>query len=62
MITRVRYPNGQVIGAEYDSRGNPLKVTDSSSVSATYATTSYVWDPKWDEVTRITRPEGDFGR
>ena len=61
LVTRVRYPNGQVMGAEYDSRGNPLKVTDSSTVSGgRYATRSYVWDPKWDEVTRITQPEGDF--
>jgi RHS repeat-associated protein len=56
LVTRVRYPTGQVIGAVYDSlRGNLLSSTDSS----TGATTTYTWDPKWDAVRKITKPLGD---
>lgn len=36
-------------------------LTDSSTfIGGQYATTLYEWDPKWDFVTRITPPEGDF--
>jgi len=61
LVTRMRYPSGQIIGATYDSlRANILSSTDSSSVQASrYATTQYEWDPKWDAVRKITRPEGD---
>jgi RHS repeat-associated protein len=56
LVTRVQYPSGQILGAVYDSlRGLLLSSTDSSIG----ATTSYVWDPKWDAVRKNTRPLGD---
>jgi RHS repeat-associated protein len=61
LVTRVQHPNGKVAGAVYDSRGNLQSLTDSSTyIGGQYATTTYEWDPKWDFVTRITPPEGDF--
>ncbi len=60
LVTRLQYPTGQVISAAYDSRGNVTSTTDSSAVSGgRYATTTYEWDPKWDAVRKITRPERD---
>jgi RHS repeat-associated protein len=45
--------------ATYDARGRMLTATAPSS-SGQPATTTYVWDTKWDQVTKITNPEGDF--
>jgi len=58
--TRVEYPNGRVVTATYDSRGNIPSTTDwSASRGGRYATTLYEWDPFWDAVTRVTLPEGE---
>lgn len=60
LVTRLQRANGQVVAATYDSRGRALSVTDSSTfLGTTYATTSYQWDTKWDDVTQITQPEGN---
>ncbi len=60
-VTRVRYPNGRIVGAVYDSaRADLLATTDSSNVqNGRYATTTYRWDPTWDFVTAILPPEND---
>jgi RHS repeat-associated protein len=58
--TRVEYPNGRVLTATYDARGNVSSSTDWSAVQGgRYATTLYEWDPYWDAATRITLPEGE---
>jgi RHS repeat-associated protein len=60
LVTKLVYPNGRALGAVYDARGNVLSVTDSSVFQNNkYATTLYAWDPKWNFVTRIIRPELD---
>jgi RHS repeat-associated protein len=65
LAARVRYPNGRIVGATYNSRALPLEVTDSSVFRDTlatrlYATTRYEWDPQWPFVTKITLAEGEF--
>lgn len=56
-VTRLRHPNGQVLGAVPDPRGNLQSETDSSLVSGgQYATTAYTYDGKFDFVTSITPP------
>jgi YD repeat-containing protein len=67
LVSRIQYPRAtptsapQMLGATYDARGNLTSVTDSSTTSGgRYATTTYAWDTKWDAVTRVTQPEGDF--
>lgn len=60
LVTRVQAANGQVTAATYDTHGNIISLTDSSTRrSQTYATTSYEWDPKWDFVTNIRHAEND---
>ena len=60
LVTRLQRANGQVLGSTYDTRGRLLTVTDSSTFrGTTYATTSYQWDTKWDDVTQVIQPEGD---
>gem|GEM_PF-675067 len=68
LVTRVRSPGGQVSGATYDSHGNVTSMTDSTTymdpdgsgpLSATYATTRYAWDMKWDFATKTVNPAGD---
>jgi RHS repeat-associated protein len=69
LVTRIEYPRSnptstpQVLGMVYDNRGNLRFLTDSSTSSgAKYATTAYEWHPQWDDVTKVTNPEGDFVR
>jgi YD repeat-containing protein len=59
LVTRMVTPAGLVVDATYDARGR-LVSRSQPSPSGALATTSYQWDPKWDQVTRITNPEGDF--
>jgi RHS repeat-associated protein len=59
-VTRVRDPNGHVISAVYDPRGNLQSETDSNIVSAgTYATTAYRYDGTFDFTTKIDPPLHD---
>ncbi|MGH2607479.1 MAG: RHS repeat-associated core domain-containing protein [Tepidiformaceae bacterium] len=66
LATRVQHPNGRIVGATYDRRGNVASVADSSVLAVIYppqyATTHYEWDQKWDEVTLITLPNGQLTR
>lgn len=60
LATRVRYANGRVVSATYDTRGNVVQATDSSVYQGgEYATTRYEWDTAWDFVTKIVPPERD---
>jgi RHS repeat-associated protein len=47
--------------ASYDDRGNLRASTQIApyDVPGVDATTTYAWDPKWDEVVRVTLPEGE---
>jgi RHS repeat-associated protein len=47
--------------ATYDDRGNLRASTQVGpyNVAGVDATTTYAWDPKWDEVVRVTLPEGE---
>ncbi len=71
LVTRLRAPSGQITSATYDAHGNVASVTDSATYmdpdgsgpeGATYATTHYSWDPKWDFLTRTIDPAGDSSR
>jgi RHS repeat-associated protein len=62
LVTRLRQPNGQILGATYDARGNLATSTDTTGYDparALYPTTRYTWDQKWDVVTRVINPEND---
>lgn len=65
LVTRVvhpAHPGGQrTDSATYDARGNLASQTEVAPYGAAQgdATTTFEWDPKWDAVTRITRPEGE---
>ena len=65
LATRVQHPNGWVLAARYDGRGNLRSLTDSSMASGSvYATSRYSWDQRWDQPTRVISPmgvEADFG-
>ncbi len=57
---RVQNPVGRVMLAEYDVRGNPLRIIDSvTPIPAQRDTTRYAWDGKFDQLTRIVPPERD---
>ncbi|HEU0051971.1 MAG TPA: RHS repeat-associated core domain-containing protein, partial [Longimicrobium sp.] len=59
-VTGVRHPNGRVVSATYDARGNLETSTDWSTQSGgRYATTLYRWDAYWDHVVQVTAPEGE---
>lgn len=46
--------------ATYDAHGNITTVADSMPYGdGRVATTRYEWDPKWDFVTKIVKPEND---
>jgi len=61
LVTKVRYPNGRVVTATYDGRGNIMSSTDSSVApqNGKYATTRFVSNTKWDFDSIIAPPEGD---
>ncbi len=60
LATREQMPNGNVMLATYSSRGNDSTSTDSVPVKGgSPATTRYLFDPKWDYVTRIVHPMND---
>jgi RHS repeat-associated protein len=59
VVTQLTTVTGHTIAATYDERGRILTSSEPSTSGLT-ATTTYVWDGKWDQVTRITNPEGDF--
>ena len=65
LVTRVDSPHGRVQVASYDTHGNVLSITDSSSHrinlgQTLYGTTSYQWDLQWDRPIKITLPEGPY--
>ncbi|MBK8250470.1 MAG: hypothetical protein IPK85_24195 [Gemmatimonadetes bacterium] len=45
--------------ATYDARGRIVSQT-APAPSGVSGTTSVTWEPKWDQVTRITNPSGDY--
>jgi RHS repeat-associated protein len=51
---------GYTTVATYDDRGRILTLSAPGTSDPGTATTTYQWDPKWDEPTRITNPEGDL--
>lgn len=57
LVTEVVQANGWRVTASYDARGNLAASTDYGFGGA--PTTSYTWDQKWDQLTKIKRPEGD---
>src|SRR6267143_4438151 len=60
LVTRVAYANGRVVSAAYDSHGNIISATDSSSSQGgRYATTTYRWDMVWDFVSGVFPPGND---
>ena len=62
LVTRLRAPTGQILGAVYDVHGNDSISTDSATFDPArgkYATTRYFWDLKWDFPTKIISPESD---
>ena len=60
LVTAIRRANGFTTVAQYDARGNLTKSTDLSLFgNDVNAITQYQWDPKWDYVTSVRRPEGD---
>jgi RHS repeat-associated protein len=57
--TRAHLPNGQIVGAKYNSRGNLVMEADSSAPSTSgsgFDTTSYTWDSTFDFATQIIAP------
>ena len=63
LVTQFTTPGGHTVTAVYDSRGR-LQTSSQPAASGTTATTSYTWDPKWDQLTHITNPDNsvmDFG-
>jgi RHS repeat-associated protein len=60
LVTRLETADQRVMSATYDNRGNVASETDSSHVlNGVYATTRYNFDPTWDFVTNIVRPDTD---
>ena len=61
LVTTMRAPNGRVLVATYDTRGNIATLLDSATVKAgpVYALTQYTWDGQYDFVIRVINPEGD---
>jgi RHS repeat-associated protein len=59
VVTQVTSVTGHTKTATYDARGRILTSTEPSTSGQT-ATTTYQWDATWDQVTKITNPEGDF--
>jgi RHS repeat-associated protein len=62
LVTRLQYPNGQVLLATYDGRGNISTLNDSTAFDPARGlspTTTYGWDAKWDFVVRVVNPERD---
>jgi len=60
LATREFLPNGRIMLATYDARGNPASVTDSTHRSgSTLATTRYAFHQTWDFVTKIVPPQLD---
>ena len=59
LVTTTTNPANQTVTAVYDPRG---RITSSTQVapSGSLATTTYTWDPVWDQIARITNPAGDF--
>jgi len=58
--TRVQSPNGRVVSATYDGRGNLASTTDSSvNIGGSYATTRYEWHNLTSVITKVVPPEGD---
>ncbi|MGH9259548.1 MAG: hypothetical protein ACRD08_06550, partial [Acidimicrobiales bacterium] len=63
LATRVQSPNGRIVGATYDARGNIATSTDTSLyVTGQHATTRYQWDQRWDAVTEAVLPTGQVTR
>jgi RHS repeat-associated protein len=60
LVTRTSAPNGRVVRATYDARGNLAASVDSATSPA--AVTLYEWDAEWDAVTGVTLPEGEVTR
>ena len=60
LVSRVRFADGRVVLATYSARGNDSTTTDTTHVQGgVAATTRYLFDNKWDFVTRIVQPMGD---
>ncbi|HEU4648235.1 MAG TPA: hypothetical protein VFS33_04185, partial [Gemmatimonadales bacterium] len=60
LVTSVVYPNGFTVDATYDTRGRLSTSVERNPLGdGRDATTTYVWDAKWDALTSITRPEQD---
>jgi YD repeat-containing protein len=55
-LVKITYPNGEVETMTYDSNGNLLTSTSAS----TGGTTTYTYDPVFNEVTSITDPKGSI--
>lgn len=59
LATRAVNPDSLVTAAGYDARGNMVADTVFNPLGdARNAVTNYVWDAKWDGVTRVISPTG----
>ncbi|HEV8382864.1 MAG TPA: RHS repeat-associated core domain-containing protein [Gemmatimonadales bacterium] len=59
LVTQASTVTGHTVNATYDARGR-IFTSSEPSTSGQIATTTFMWDTKWDQITRITNPEGDF--
>lgn len=61
LVTSTTTPTGSESTASYDDRGRLVSSTDWSVTTpdGRYPTTTYEYDPKWDQVTRTTGPLGE---
>jgi len=60
LVTELRAPNGYVMRATYDARGNVATSTAVNPLGdGRTAITRYEWQPTWDFVTKIVPPERD---
>jgi len=57
--TRVRFPNGRIVGMAYDNSSN-LEWRADSTHSAGVAIDSFQYDLRWNRVSVATRPTGEF--
>jgi len=63
LVTRTQAPNGRILAATYDRRGNLASTTDSSKYApGQHATTLYEWNQRWDQLTQVTLPSGQVSR
>jgi RHS repeat-associated protein len=59
LVTEMVTPTGMLVSASYDTRGRLLTRTQPATTNVP-ATTSFQWHAVWDQLVRVTNPEGDY--